>query len=204
MRKNMLDFNKTYILTNEIAELRPLEKSHKDALYAASNDQDIWTYFTEAGYGQENFEKYVDRALWMKVEGREYPFVIKDVRTNEIAGMTRIYEYSSLFGNIKVGHTWIGKKFQGTGLNKANKYLLFEFLFDQMHIKRIGFGANANNATSIAAMKSVGCKEEGFLRSFLISKDGKRREDVILLSILYEDWDGGVREELRGKVEKSK
>ena len=196
----MLDFNKTYILKNDIAELRPLDKSHKDALFATSNEQDIWTYFTEPGYGQDNFEKYFARAVQMKEEGKEYPFVIKDVRTSEIAGMTRLYEYSSLFGNIKIGHTWIGKKFQGTGLNKANKYLLFEFLFDQMNIKRIGFGANANNATSIAAMKSVGCKVEGYLRSFLIAKDGKIREDVILLSILYEDWEGGVREELKGKV----
>ncbi|MEL6192266.1 MAG: GNAT family protein [Bacteroidota bacterium] len=199
----MLDFKETYILRNEMAELRPLEKSHKDALYAASNDQDIWTYFTEPGYGQDNFEKYFLRALKMKGEGKEYPFVIMDVRTNELAGMTRLYEYSSLFGNIKVGHTWIGKKFQGTGLNKANKYLLFEFLFDQMNIKRIGFGANANNATSIAAMKSVGCKVEGYLRSFLIAKDGKSREDVILLSILNEDWDGGVRENLKRKLENS-
>ncbi|MEM7510864.1 MAG: GNAT family protein, partial [Bacteroidota bacterium] len=198
----MLDFKETYILRNDIAELRPLEKSHKDGLYAASNDQDIWTYFTEPGYGQDNFKKYFLRALKMKGEGKEYPFVIKDIRTNEIAGMTRLYEYSSLFGNIKIGHTWIGKKFQGTGLNKANKYLLFEFLFDQMNIKRIGFGANANNATSIAAMKSVGCKEEGFLRSFLIAKDGKSREDVILLSILYEDWDQRIRKELGEKVDR--
>ena len=86
----MLDFKESYILRNEIAELRPLENSHKDALYAASNDQDIWTYFTEPGYGQDNLEKYFVRAMQMKEEGKEYPFVIKDVMTNAIACMTRL------------------------------------------------------------------------------------------------------------------
>ena len=97
-----------------------------------------------------------------------------------------------------LGFTWYGKSFQGTGLNKACKYLLLDFAFDQLLYERIEFRADLNNKRSINAMKSIGCKEEGILRSESFRPDGSRR-DSIVLSILKSEWES----ELRGKLKSS-
>lgn len=196
----MFDFKKDYILKNAIVALRPLLKTDEKLLFEASNDIEIWTHFEENGFGQKNFHQYINRAIQNKEKGQEYPFLIKDLRTNQYAGMTRIYAVNNDLKNVKIGHTWIGKPFQGTDLNKNCKYLLFEFLFEQLGMERIGFGASAENIHSIKAMESVGCMQEGRLRSFLPSSTTDERVDIVLLSILKSEWLTKVKRELKSKI----
>lgn len=192
----MFSFKNDYVLNNGIAELSPLRLTHEQLLFPISNDPAIWEYFTENGYGAEHFSKYIRNALELRVIKRQYPFVIKDLRTGEYAGITRLYDVNGSLKNVKIGHTWIGKRFQGTGLNKACKYLLFEFLFEELGIERIGFGASAENRKSIRAMESVGCIQEGLLRNFLPKKDSVERIDVVLLSLLKGEWEKTVKTQL--------
>ncbi len=116
--------------------------------------------------------------------------------------MTRFYDYSSELKTIKLGHTWYGKDFRGSGINKHRKYLLFQFAFEELEVERIGFGAYALNAVSIAAMKSVGCQQEGILRNFFPAIEGEGRTDCVLYSILKEEWFGGEKVKLRSKMTK--
>ena len=150
----MFQFEKDYILENGIAEISPLKPSHEVDLFNVSNDIEIWEHFTENGLGKENFTKYIKRTIEKRNQHLEYPMVIKDLRNNQIAGMTRIYEINNELRNVKIGHTWLGKEFQGTGLNKSCKFLLFEFLFETINMERIGFGASSRNKKSINAFPS--------------------------------------------------
>ena len=197
----MFQFNQDYILQNEIAELIPANLDHREEIYKCSLDQSIWEHFTEEGYGEENFNSYFDRALKYRDIKQQYTFVIKDLRKNKFAGMTRIYDVDNDLRNVKVGHTWIGTEFQKTGLNKACKFLLFEFLFEKIGMERIGFGASSANVNSINAMKSVGCSIEGELRGFLPVPNSNQRLSIILLSILKKDWDKSLKSNLKKKLQ---
>jgi N-acetyltransferase len=64
-----------------------------------------------------------------------------------------------------------------------------------MGMERVEFRADNLNKRSIAAMKSIGCIEEGVLRSNSIKQDGQRR-DSIILSILKGEWEDGVKQRL--------
>jgi RimJ/RimL family protein N-acetyltransferase len=128
--------------------------------------------------------------------------VVFDKIKKQYTGTTRFYDYSSELKTIKLGHTWYGKDFCGTGLNKRCKHLLFQFAFEILELERVGFGAHSENKISIAAMKSVGCKEEGLLRNFIPSLNGKGRADIILLSILKDEWFEKVKTELKHKLTK--
>lgn len=196
----MFDFKHNYIIKNDIVELIPLNIEHLEELFLQSNNRDIWKYFTENGFGKANFENYISNAIQKRKDEKEYPFTIRDLRSNQLAGMTRIYNLESELKNIKIGHTWIGQKFQGTGLNKNCKYVLFKFLFETLMIERIGFGANSENIKSIEAMNSVGCQQEGTLRAYLPGKKNNSRIDVVLLSILKKEWNENVKEELGRKI----
>jgi RimJ/RimL family protein N-acetyltransferase len=100
---------------------------------------------------------------------------------------------------LQLGYTWYGKEFQGTGLNKHCKYLLLEFAFEKMQVERVEFRADANNEKSIAAMKSIGCTVEGILRKNVKKPEGGRR-DSIILSILKDEWNQQVKQNLKNKL----
>ena len=76
---------------------------------------------------------------------------------------------------------------------------MLRLAFNEFNLLRVEFRADNNNARSKAAMKSIGCTEEGVLRSHVSTSAGTRR-DSIILSILKSDWDGGVKEKLRSAL----
>ncbi|MNL68872.1 hypothetical protein D3C87_1936570 [compost metagenome] len=75
---------------------------------------------------------------------------------------------------------------------------MFDFAFNS-GFERVEFAADTTNARSIAAMKSIGCTEEGILRSHVIRLDGTRR-DTIVLSMLGYEWKESLREKLNNKL----
>jgi N-acetyltransferase len=130
---------------------------------------------------------YLAKAIRDRKEGKSYPFLVVDKVGGEIAGSTRLYEIDLHNKCCSLGYTWYGKKFQGTGVNKNCKYLLFEWAFEQLEFERIQFRADAQNIKSIQAIKSLGCTVEGILRSNLLKPGGGRR-DSIVLSLLRDEW----------------
>lgn len=195
-----LHFSQDYVLENTRVKLMPLQKSYIKELIKISKEESIWTYFFENGKDLDSLSEYVDTAITNRKLKKEYPFVIFDKTKGEYAGSTRFYEYSPELKTIKLGHTWIGKEFQGTGLNKNAKFLLFQFAFEKLQLERIGFGAQSDNLVSIAAMESVGCKKEGVLRSLFPCINGVGRTDAILMSILKHEWEDSVRIQLKNKL----
>ena len=189
------------ILENERVLLRPLQKSDvENLLHFSINEPDIWFYSLVRANGEENLENYIDIALQAKENKTQFPFVVFDKQTNQYAGSTRFYDINFPFKTLQLGYTWYGKDFQGTGLNKHCKYLLLEFAFETLKMERVEFRADANNAKSIAAMKSIGCKVDGILRSNMPTFDSHVRRDSIVLSILKGEWFGNVKEQLAGKL----
>lgn len=196
----VLNFSKDYILENDFVKLSPLRLEHNRSLLEISKDPNIWTYFLENGQGIDNLTKYIKNAMSNRNKEKEYPFIVFDKIKNRYAGTTRFYDYSTEVKSIKLGHTWYGKPFRGTGINKHCKYLSFEFAFEKLEVERIGFGAYIDNEVSVAAMKSVGCKKEGVLRNMFPAINGKGRTDAILMSILKDEWEESVKSELRNKL----
>lgn len=189
------------ILEDHRVQLRPLQKSDADhLLYFSINEPDTWFYSLVRANGRENLENYIDIALKAKENETEFPFIVFDKKTNQYAGSTRFYDINFPFKTLQLGYTWYGKDFQGTGLNKHCKYLLLEFAFETLGMERVEFRADANNAKSIAAMKSIGCRVDGILRSNMPTFENEARRDSIVLSILKEEWFGSVKENLKNRL----
>lgn len=194
-----MDISKEIILENERALLRPLESHDLDLLTDFSlKEPDLWTYSLTPASGIENLKSYISKAIDDRAAGTSYPFIVIDKSTNEIAGSTRFYDINRGYSTTQLGYTWYGKKFQGTGLNKNCKYMMLRLAFDNWGMERVEFRADYTNKRSIAAMKSIGCIEEGVLRSNCSSPSGRR--DSIVLSILRDEWYGVVKNNLEEKL----
>ncbi|QAA80427.1 N-acetyltransferase [Aequorivita sp. H23M31] len=197
------DFLKDYILENTRVRLTPMQiEDVRNLQHFALNEPEIWEFSQQPASGLENLKNYIQMALKGRNERTAYPFVAFDKKIQEYAGSTRFYDYQEKQKTVQLGYTWYGKEFQGTGLNKQCKFLMLDFAFDFLNLERVEFRADARNKRSIAAMKSIGCTVEGILRSNCVAPSGRR--DSIVLSILKNEWMGGIKKELLTKIEAEK
>ena len=197
----ILDFPQNVILENESVLLRPLQESDVENLLEISiNEPETWEYSLVRANGKENLVNYIQIALKARVDKTEFPFIVFDKKSGKYAGSTRFYDINLPFKTVQLGYTWYGKNFRGTGLNKHCKFLLLQFAFETLEMERVEFRADNNNQRSIAAMKSIGCKVEGVLRSHMPTLGSDVRRDSIVLSILRNEWFANVKENLKAKL----
>ena len=197
----IFDTTENYILEDSRVLLRPLEnKDFVHLLPFALNEPGTWKYSLVSAAGENGLQDYMKIAFEAKASGKEYPFIVFDKRSNEYAGSTRFYDINIPYKTLQLGYTWYGKRFQGTGLNNHCKYLLLSFAFEKLGMERVEFRGDNNNERSIAAMKSIGCKVEGVLRSNMPTQDKGIRRDSIVLSILKDEWFNSVEENLQKKL----
>lgn len=193
------NFSEDYLLENDRVLLRSLSMADEEKLMPFSiNEPDLWEYSLIPANGPENLRRYLKIALQGREAKNTYAFIVWDKAKQKYAGSTRFYDIQLQHNTMQLGFTWYGKEFQGSGLNKNCKYLLLEFAFEKLGAERIEFRADHKNTRSIAAMKSIGCKEEGVLRSNCVGLSGRR--DSIVLSILKEEWFASVKENLLEKI----
>lgn len=195
-----MNLSQEFILENDCVLLRPLQSSDCGNLQQfALDESEIWQYSLMPINSIASLDNYIQQAIADREKGTAYPFVVFDKRAGQYAGSTRFYDIQPAFKTLQLGYTWYGKAFQGTGLNKHCKYLLLQLAFETLNMQRVEFRADNNNAKSIAAMKSIGCKVEGVLRSHMPNQTGGRR-DSIVLSILKEEWESHVKANLAAKL----
>lgn len=194
-------FPQNTILEDESVLLRPLELTDVNNLLDISlNEPETWKYSLVPADGKENLINYIQLAIKARENKTEFPFIVYDKKSGKYAGSTRFYDINFPFKTVQLGYTWYGKDFRGTGLNKHCKFLLLRFAFETLGMERVEFRADNNNERSIAAMKSIGCKVDGVLRSNMPTYQSDVRRDSIILSILKEEWFGGVKENLIKKL----
>ena len=195
------DCTKKYVLEDDRVMLRPLQQEDYIHLLPFSlNEPELWKYSLITPAGKEGLQNYMNITFAGRNEGKEYAFIVFDKQTNEYAGSTRFYDIQNELQTVQLGYTWYGTKFQGTGLNKHCKYLLLTFVFERLGFERFELRADNNNARSIAAMKSIGCKVDGILRSNMPTREEGKRRDSIVLSILKDEWFGEIKDSLAKKL----
>jgi RimJ/RimL family protein N-acetyltransferase len=174
-------------LENDRVLLRPLASADITALQLIATDQELWTYgLTDLSQPGE-LEIYIQKAIKARDKGVCAVWTIIDKQSNLIAGCTRLAEISWKDERGQIGWTWIGKQFQGSGLNKAMKYLILQYGFGELKLNRIELKADERNVRSRQAIKSLGATEEGILREHMKIHTGYIR-NTVFYSILKSDW----------------
>jgi N-acetyltransferase len=190
------------VLEDDRVLLRPLSIDDTDnLLHYALNEPHLFKYSLVSPEGsREALMNYISITEQQKQLGKEYAFIVFDKKANKYAGSTRFYDILPEFKTVQLGYTWYGTEFQRTGLNRHCKLLIFEFAFEKWGLERVELRADANNAPSIQAMKDIGCTVEGILRSNMPTRDPNVRRSSIVLSILKDEWFGGVKERLKKRI----
>lgn len=182
-----MNFTENIILENDVVLLRPLEKADYELFKEIAFNPDIWKHNVTSASNENELHIWIDDALESKKNNQRYPFTIVDKKTERAVGSTSIGNISLTDKRAEIGWTWLGLEFQGTGINKHCKFLLLQYLFDELKFERVEFKTDALNLKSRRALQKIGAKEEGILRSHTLMHDGRRR-DTVYYSILKNEW----------------
>lgn len=184
----VFDFNQNIVLENDRVLLRPLVAEDIDVLRpVAFQDETLLQYSPSGVYNEKLLSNYIKNALSGKANLHHYSFVIFDKKMQEYAGSTSFGYISTVDLRLEIGWTWIGRAFQGTGLNHACKRLLLTYAFEVLDFERVELRADRRNTVSRRAIEKIGGQQEGLLRSHTVMSDGYRR-DTVFYGLLKSEW----------------
>jgi RimJ/RimL family protein N-acetyltransferase len=137
-------------LHNDLLRLIPLKETDFEELYAVASDPLVWEQHpNKLRYQHDVFQNYFEGAILSKGA-----FLIRDAKTKEVVGSSRFYDYDEKGNSVLIGYTFIGRKFWGTGHNKALKKLMLDYAFQ--HVDKVYFHIGAFNYRSQKAIEKIG------------------------------------------------
>ena len=115
-------------LKNDLIELVPLETSDFDRLFSVASDPLIWTQHPNPNrYQLADFKIFFDGAILSKGA-----FIILDSKSKEVIGSTRFYDFKAENKSVKIGYTFIGRKYWGNNTNNTIKSLMMTYVFETL------------------------------------------------------------------------
>jgi RimJ/RimL family protein N-acetyltransferase len=167
--------------------LRPLQHLDIASFANITKDPSLWDYFTLLLNDPAQLQQWVEIALREREEGKRIPFTIVEKATGAICGSTSFGNISYVDKRIEIGWSWLGKQFQGTGINFHAKFSLLSYAFDVLNWERVEIKTDNLNERSKQALRKIGATEEGVLRSHMQMPKNRRR-DSVYFSIIKNEW----------------
>ena len=169
---------KPVTLIGERVRLEPLTLDHVSQLWAAfAPDPTIWAWWrTDPPANEAAMSAIVAAELKLQDAGLIVAFAQIDLATGRVAGTTRYMDINSRDRHLEIGGTWLGRRWQRSGINTEAKYLLLRHAFEDLGAVRVQLKTDARNRVSQAAIERLGAVREGVLRKHMLSQRHHARE----------------------------
>lgn len=174
-------------LEGRAVRLEPLTLGHVDALAAVGLDPELWRWTNALVRSTDDMRRYVETALQWQKDGTALPFATILRSENRVIGSTRFGNIDAANRRAEIGWTWIGRPWQRSAVNTEAKYLMLCHAFESMKCIRVELKTDVLNEQSRNAIRRIGGKEEGILRSHMITESGRVR-DTVYYSIIEAEW----------------
>lgn len=173
------------ILENDFVKLSPITMDNFHELMPVASQEKLVQYSPSNIETPKALKNYVEIALEQKETS--IPFIIFDKRNKQYAGSTRYMNINTKNKILEIGSTWIGREFQGKGLNTQIKFLMLNHAFNEMSFEKVEFRIDERNLRSRKAVEKLGCTLEGVLRENVYLLDGFKR-NTCCYGILKKEW----------------
>ena len=174
-------------LSNQRVKLSLLDLSNYKHLIAIGQQDKLVQYSPTDIMTPESLKDYTQMAVDAYYHKTAIPFIIYDKEKQAYAGSTRYMNIHWKNRVLEIGSTWIGREFQGTGLNKNMKFLMLQYAFEDLKFDKVEFRVDERNTVSRKAVESIGGILEGILRKNVLMLDGFKR-NTCCYGILKEEW----------------
>ncbi|MFV0571834.1 MAG: GNAT family N-acetyltransferase [Xanthomarina gelatinilytica] len=174
-------------LENNHVKLTLLDLSNYKHLQNIASEEDLIYYSPSDISTPGTLKEYVQTAVDGYYHKTTIPFIIYDKTKQGYAGSTRFGQIDWKNKVLHIGWTWIGKEYQGSGLNKHMKFLMLQYAFEVLFFEKVEFRIDERNIRSRKAVEKIGASLEGVLRRDTLMQDGFRR-NTCCYGILKEEW----------------
>ena len=175
------------ILEDERVRLELLTSEHTELLAEVASEPKLIQYSPSDIESTEALAAYIEKAIVGYGKKRTIAFAIYDKREAKYAGSSRYMNIDQKNKVLEIGSTWLGKSFQGTGLNKHMKLLMLNHAFEDMDYEKVEFRIDERNSRSRKAVEKLGAILEGVLRRNVYLLDGYKR-NTCCYGILKNEW----------------
>mgnify|MGYP001184713998 CR=1 FL=1 len=182
-----MPINFDHILDSEEIQLRPMRSEDFEDFLQLTMDRELWIYFTSDLSNESELRHWINTGVRDMKNKKRLAFSIIDKKTGAVAGSTSIGNISERDKRVEIGWTWIGRRYQGKGINDRSKHLLLKYCFEELNCERVEFKTDILNLPARNALVRIGATEEGVLRSHTLMTHNRRR-DTIYYSILKSEW----------------
>lgn len=195
-----MDIETDITLEGNTISLIPLDIKYKELLFEALKSPEVWKYTWREVNTVDDLEQILLIAVKNKREGKQIPFIIKDNKTGQVIGTTRIGDIDKVNRNMEIGWTWLSPEVWKTKVNTECKFLLLQYCFEELKVLRVQFSVSGQNLRSQRAVERIGATKEGVFRKHRVKADGTIH-DNIFYSIIDSEWDS-VKQRLIYLLEK--
>lgn len=175
------------VLNGRVVTLRPLDRSHAEALYEATHGpekEDLWRYMSEGPFpSRAAFD-----AAFAKKEKSADPlfFAIVDNATGLPVGQASYMRIEPVHRVIEVGNIIFTPPLQRSCGATEAMYLMARHAFNDLGYRRYEWKCNALNEPSRRAALRLGFVFEGVFRQHMIIKG--RNRDTAWFSMTDAEW----------------
>ena len=174
-------------LEDNRVKLSLLDLSNYKHLIPIAQQENLVQYSPSIIHTPDDLKKYVQDVVDDYYHLSAIPFIVFDKQYQTYAGSTRFMNIDRKNSVLEIGATWIGKEFQGTGLNKHMKFLMLQYAFETIKIDKVEFRVDERNMRSRKAVEKLGATYEGTLRKNILMPNGFKRSSCHY-GILAEEW----------------
>lgn len=174
-------------LTGSLVELRPLDRTHHDALVEAAVEGNLQeTAWYTSVPAPDGVAAEIERRLALSEKGEMVPFTAFDT-AGRVIGQTTYYDLVADVPRLHIGYTWNRVSAHGTGTNAESKLLLLTHAFETLGVYRVGLTTQWMNFQSRGAIERLGAKQDGVMRAISRYRNGALR-DSVEFSIIEPEW----------------
>jgi RimJ/RimL family protein N-acetyltransferase len=182
------------VLDGSAVRLEPLDSArHAEPLFSASHgpgpdgapaDGSLWDYMA---YGP--FADAAAMRAWVEEKAASNDplfFAVIDKANGRAAGMVSTLRYDPPNGVIEIGHIWFAPVLQRSRAASEAIFLLQEYAFEELGVRRLEWKCDAQNAASRRAADRFGFTFEGIFRQHMVIKG--RNRDTAWYALLDSEW----------------
>ena len=176
------------VLAGRHVRLEPLTPDHAAGLHAALADPAVWTWINARQPADlAQMRALVSDLLDRQQAQLQVTWAQIDAETREVAGITAYHDIVPKDRGLCIGATWLGRRWQRTGVNTEAKLMLLDRAFDTLGVIRVGWLTHHENLRSQRAIERLGAQRDGVLRNHKIMLDGSIRHSVVY-SMTDAEW----------------
>lgn len=165
---------------NEVS-LAPFIESDAQELFAALDDDEVWTHVRGRPASAADLSSTMDAA----VNNGRWPLVVR--LGGRIVGTTSFLELSTIDARCEIGFTLYSPEVWGGVVNPSCKFLMMQWAFEKCGMNRVQLKTDQHNLRSQNAISKLGAVREGVLRGYQRRANDTIR-DTVMYSVLADEW----------------